>query len=93
MKQERSWDISNFIDEGANWWWNTPMVDFVLSNLTKIGAATVEVKEIPLTDLKEKEQKIQVDFCDGNPAAGCPVAASGAGVSRSRMADEIKGRM
>ena len=36
------------------------MVPFILSNLTQIGAATVEVKEIPLTELKEKEQRVKV---------------------------------
>ena len=81
-----------FIDEGAQIVVDTPMVDYVLSNLTKIGAATVEVKEIPLSDLKEKEQKIKLISATVAALRLDAVAASGYGVSRSRMADEIKGQ-
>lgn len=81
-----------FIDEGAQLAVDTPMVDFILSNLTKIGAATVEVKVIPLEDLKEKEQKIKLISATVAALRLDAVAASGYGVSRSRMADEIKGQ-
>lgn len=81
-----------FIDEGAQIVVDTPMVDYVFSNLTKIGAATVEVKEIPISELKEKEQKIKLISATVAALRLDAVAASGYGVSRSRMADEIKGQ-
>lgn len=60
--------------------------------MLKIGAATVEVKEIPLTELKEKEQKIKLISATVAALRLDAVAAAGYGVSRSRMADEIKGQ-
>ena len=68
------------------------MVPFILSNLTQIGAATVEVKEIPLTELKEKEQRVKVISATVSALRLDAVAAAGFGVSRSRMAEEIKGQ-
>jgi len=35
------------------------MENFILSNLTKIGAANVEVTPIDLTALQEKEEKVK----------------------------------
>ena len=81
-----------FTDEGAQMVVDKTMVPFILSNLTQIGAATVEVKEIPLTELKEKEQRVKVISATVSALRLDAVAAAGFGVSRSRMAEEIKGQ-
>lgn len=81
-----------FTDEGAQMVVDKTMVPFILSNLTQIGAATVEVKEIPLTELKEKEQRVKVISATLSALRLDAVAAAGFGVSRSRMAEEIKGQ-
>lgn len=81
-----------FTDEGAQMVVDKTMVPFILSNLTQIGAATVEVKEIPLMELKEKEQRVKVISATVSALRLDAVAAAGFGVSRSRMAEEIKGQ-
>ncbi|WP_346354647.1 RNA-binding protein [Azotosporobacter soli] len=63
--------------------------DYFLKQITTVGAATVEVKEIDLTELAAKEEKIK-DIRTTVPSLRLDtVAASGFGVSRSRMAEEI----
>jgi RNA-binding protein YlmH len=81
-----------FNDDGAQMVVDKAMVPFILSNLTKIGAATVEVREIPLTDLKEKEQRVKIISATVSALRLDAVGAAGYGVSRSRMAEEIKGQ-
>lgn len=81
-----------FTDEGAQIVVESQMLNFVLSNLTKIGAATVETREVALDELKEKEQKVKLISSTVAALRLDAVAASGYGVSRSRMADEIKGQ-
>lgn len=81
-----------FTDDGAQLVVESQMLPFVLSNLTKIGSAPVETQEVALTELKEKEQKIKLISSTVAALRLDAVAASGYGVSRSRMADEIKGQ-
>lgn len=81
-----------FNEDGCQLVIDAPMLNFVESNLLKIGAATIEVREIPLTELKEKEQKIKLISATVAALRLDAVAAAGYGVSRSRMADEIKGQ-
>ncbi|MCH3951330.1 MAG: YlmH/Sll1252 family protein [Acidaminococcus sp.] len=80
-----------FNSDGCQMVVDKPMVQYVLSNLTKIGAAVVEVKEIGLDELKEKEQRVKIISATVSALRLDAVAAAGYGVSRSRMADEIKG--
>ena len=90
-KREIMGDIV-FNEEGGQIVVDTAMSNFVVTNLTKIGAATVEVREIAFADLQEKEQKIKLISSTVAALRLDAVAAAGYGVSRSRMADEIKGQ-
>ena len=63
--------------------------DYFLREITMIGAAPVEVKTIELTELAAKEEKIKEIRTTVPSLRLDTVAASGFGVSRSRMADEI----
>ncbi len=80
-----------FTAEGAQFVADKNMENFILSNLTKIGAANVEVTPIDLTALQEKEEKVKEINATVAALRLDAVAAAGYGVSRSRMADEIKG--
>lgn len=81
-----------FTPEGAQFVADKTMDNYILSNLTKIGAATVEVKQIALEELQEKEERVKVITATVAALRLDAVAAAGYGVSRSRMADEIKGQ-
>ena len=73
-----------FIPEGAQFVAAKSFTTYIMNNLTQIGSAPVSLTEITEADLLQKEEKVKV--------ISATVAASGYGVSRSRMADEIKGQ-
>ena len=79
-----------FNEDGAQLVVDSPLVPYVLSNLTRIGPAVVEVKEIGLDELKEKEQRVKLISATVSALRLDAVAAAGYGVSRSRMTEEIK---
>lgn len=79
-----------FTDEGAQFVVQSTIADFFLSNLTQIGAANVSVEKIALEELQQKEEKIKEIKATVSALRLDAVAAAGYGVSRSRMAEEIK---
>ncbi len=81
-----------FTEEGAQFVADKAMENFILANLTKIGAATVEVSVIPISQLEEKEERVKVISATVAALRLDAVAAAGYGTSRSRMAEEIKGQ-
>lgn len=81
-----------FTAEGAQFVADKTLDNFILSNLVKIGAASVEVSNIPLTELEVKEEKVKIITATVADLRLDAVAAAGYGVSRSRMAEEIKGQ-
>lgn len=81
-----------FIPEGAQFVADKSFNTYILSNLTKIGAAPVELTNIPLSELMEKELQVKVISATVAALRLDAVAAAGYGFSRSRMADEIKGQ-
>ncbi len=81
-----------FTPEGAQFVADGAMESFILANLQKIGSAPVEVKTIPLTDLKEREEQVKIIKATVAALRLDAVAAAGYGVSRSHMADEIKSK-
>ncbi len=77
-------------EDGAQFVVEDAMVDFVMSNLTQIGAAGVSVEKVDLADLWQKEEKVKEIRATVAALRLDAVAAAGYGVSRSRMAEEIK---
>ncbi|MDR2006639.1 MAG: RNA-binding protein [Acidaminococcales bacterium] len=76
--------------EGAQLVAGRTAADFLLGNLTAVGAANVSVKEIDFSELKQKEEKIKDIKATVAALRLDAVAAAGYGVSRSYMAEEIK---
>lgn len=81
-----------FVPEGAQFVADKSFTDYIISNLTQIGAAPVSLTEITEADLLQKEEKVKVISATVAALRLDAVAAAGYGVSRSRMADEIKGQ-
>ncbi len=65
------------------------MKEYFLREITLVGSAAVEVRELDLAELVAKEEKIKEIRTTVPSLRLDTVAASGFGVSRSRMADEI----
>jgi RNA-binding protein YlmH len=89
-KRELIGDIV-FIPEGAQFVATANFQQYILSNLVKIGAACVNLKVVAQEDLKQKEEKVKIIKATVSKLRLDSVAAAGFGVSRSRMAEEIKG--
>jgi len=81
-----------FIPEGAQFVADKSFNSYILSNLTQIGAATVQLINIPKAELQEKEEQVKIISATVAAMRLDAVAAAGYGASRSRMADEIKGQ-
>ena len=90
-KREALGDIV-FIPEGAQLVVEKTLLSYLLSNLTQIGAAPVTLTEIGREELLQKEEKVKVISATVADLRLDAVAAAGYGVSRSRMAEEIKGQ-
>ena len=79
-----------FTDEGAQFVVTKGIADFFMNNLTNVGAANVSCEIINLEDLAQKEEKVKEIKATVAALRLDAVAAAGYGVSRSRMAEEIK---
>lgn len=66
------------------------LMNYLTGNLTQIGAAPVTLKELAREELLQKEEKVKLINATVADLRLDAVAAAGYGVSRSRMADEIK---
>lgn len=88
-KRETLGDIA-FVPEGAQLVVEKSLVNYLSGNLTQIGAAPVTVTEIAREELLQKEEKVKLINATVADLRLDAVAAAGYGVSRSRMADEIK---
>lgn len=80
-----------FVPEGAQFVTEKSLANYLMGNLTQIGAAPVTLQEISRENLLQKEEKVKVISATVADLRLDAVAAAGYGVSRSRMADEIKG--
>lgn len=89
-KREALGDIV-FVPEGAQFVVEKTLVNYLQGNLTQIGSAPITLTEISKEDLLQKEEKVKVINATVADLRLDAVAAAGYGVSRSRMADEIKG--
>ena len=90
-KRELFGDIL-LVEEGCQVIVDKPSLAYFLSNLTSIGAAQVTTEEIPLASLQQKEERVKEIRATVAALRLDAVAAAGYGVSRSKMADEIKGQ-
>ena len=88
-KREAIGDIV-FVPEGAQFVVEKTLANYLLSNLTSIGSAPVSVTEITKEELYQKEEKAKIINATVADLRLDAVAAAGYGVSRSRMAEEIK---
>ena len=88
-KREALGDIV-FVPEGAQLVVEKSLVNYLTGNLTQIGAAPVTLKELAREELLQKEEKVKLINATVADLRLDAVAAAGYGVSRSRMADEIK---
>ena len=79
-----------FIPEGAQFVADKAFEAYISSNLTQIGAAPVSLKIIDPSELQQKEEQVKVISATVSALRLDAVAAAGYGVSRSRMAEEIK---
>ena len=76
--------------EGAHFVADKSFANYIESNLTQIGSAPVIINEIAREDLAQREEKVKIINATVADLRLDAVAAAGYGVSRSRMADEIK---
>lgn len=90
-KRELFGDIL-LVEDGCQVIIDKPSLPYFLNNLTMIGAAQVTTAEIPVESLQAKEERIKEIRATVAALRLDAVAASGYGVSRSKMADEIKGQ-
>lgn len=90
-KRELLGDIV-FTLSGAQFIADKSFADYILNNLTQIGAAPVSLTLINKEDLQEREEKVKIISATVAALRLDAIAAAGYGVSRSRMADEIKGQ-
>ena len=67
-------------------------LSYFLNNFNAIGAAQVSVEEVSVASLQPKEERIKEIRSTVAALRLDAVAAAGYGVSRSKMADEIKGQ-
>ena len=81
-----------FVPAGAQFVADKTFNSYILDNLTQIGAAPVQLTNIDFSELEAKEEKIKLISATVAALRLDAVAAAGYGVSRSRMADEIKGQ-
>ena len=88
-KREALGDIV-FVSEGAQLVVEKSLMNYLTGNLTQIGAAPVTLKELAREELLQKEEKVKLINATVADLRLDAVAAAGYGVSRSRMADEIK---
>ncbi len=88
-KREALGDIV-FVPEGAQMAVDKALVNYLTSNLTQIGAAPISLRELAREELLQKEEKVKVINATVADLRLDAVAAAGYGVSRSRMAEEIK---
>lgn len=89
LKREALGDIV-FVPEGCQFVVEKELVNYLNSNLTSIGSAPIELKEIAVEDLLQKEEKVKIINATVADLRLDAVAAAGYGISRSHMADEIK---
>ena len=81
-----------FTDAGAQLVADRVLADFLLVNFTAVGGATVSVSEIGRESLQQREEKVKEISATVADLRLDAVAAAGYGISRSRMAEEIKGQ-
>ncbi len=78
------------VPEGAQFVADKAFANYIESNLTQIGAAYVSLRQIGREELQAREEKIKIISATVAALRLDAVAAAGYGVSRSRMAEEIK---
>ncbi|MBQ9636089.1 MAG: RNA-binding protein [Acidaminococcaceae bacterium] len=78
------------VAEGAQFVADKVFANYIESNLTQIGAANVSLQQIGPEELQSREEKVKVITATVAALRLDAVAAAGYGISRSRMADEIK---
>ena len=78
------------VPEGAQFVADKTFANYIESNLTQIGAAPVSLRQIGREELQAKEEKIKIISATVAALRLDAVAAAGYGISRSRMAEEIK---
>ncbi len=76
--------------EGAQFVADKSFANYIESNLCQIGAAHVSLQRISREELQEKEEKVKIISATVAALRLDAVAAAGYGISRSRMAEEIK---
>lgn len=89
LKREALGDIV-FVPEGCQFVVEKELVNYLKSNLLSIGSAPIELKEIAVEELLQKEEKVKIINATVADLRLDAVAAAGYGVSRSHMAEEIK---
>ncbi len=89
LKREALGDIV-FVPEGCQFAVEATLVNYLNSNLLQIGRAPVELKLLAAEELLQREERVKVINATVADLRLDAVAAAGYGISRSRMAEEIK---
>lgn len=77
-------------EDGAQFTADRNFNNYIAGNLDKIGSATVTIKEIDASELEARQEEVKIIKATVANLRLDAVAAAAYGVSRSRMADEIK---
>ena len=89
LKREALGDIV-FVPEGCQFAVEAALVNYLNSNLLQIGRAPIELRMLAPEELLQKEKRVKVINATVADLRLDAVAAAGYGISRSRMAEEIK---
>jgi len=78
--------------EGAQFVADKSFANYIESNFTQVGASHVSLQQIGKDQLRQREEKVKIITATVAALRLDAVAAAGYGISRSRMADEIKSK-
>ncbi|MBU7008587.1 RNA-binding protein [Phosphitispora fastidiosa] len=89
IKREKIGDILVY-EGGSQVIADRDMLEYIAGNLTKVNRLGVEANIVPLEQLKLPEEQVKEVFATVSSLRLDAVTAAGFGISRSKMADEIK---
>ena len=90
ISRERFGDII-MQDDGAVILADTPLLQYLKQNFTKIAMVAVSVEEMPLSDIAPRQEKVKEIKTTVASLRLDAIASSGFGISRTKAAEAIKG--
>lgn len=90
ISRERFGDIV-MVDNGAIILAETPLLQYLKQNFTKIAMVSITVEDVPLSDIAPKQEKVKEIKTTVASLRLDAIASSGFGISRTKAAEAIKG--